>query len=1025
MLRVRLLAALALLLFSLPLPSVQAQGLVELGAQGNALFEAGDYSGASKIFEQFLQKYPESIHADATRYFLGLCYLSLQQPEKALPLLVKAAGSTQESAKPKRAYALFYIALCQLAKANSPSDTPQVAAADFTETTKTIDMLLKEFPDIDLQPDALITRARANVGLKNYDKASQDLTALRTLDPEGPLALDSDYLLGYVIYQQAQQLLADFKKDEASEKIAAAREIYQRLADNDNLAVANDASLQLANLLLADKNYDGARAAYRDLRTKKDVIAELQSRLDKNRALLKQSAGSNPAAEKKFTRLIQHDQQKIDEVQQNPDMSILALNRIGDTYLQQGKYDEARTVYRQAAAYADPEQKKQIEGQIIISLAMQGQADRAKTAYEAFQKAHPNDPLSETMDFLLGNALFQQQRYDEALQALQQSRERYPNGRMIGEVIRLNAMIYMAKKLPSDAIKTFDDFISQAEKGTIKVSPESLDDVKLRRASTLVEMQKTDEAVVAMRNIAETSKTPAIKEAAAYQIPLILITQKKIPDAIQAFVAFAKAYPASPNAPKSLYQVVQLNEKASDENGTIAAAQAFLQAYPEDPLALTVYEKIWKAQIKNKDYDAAFKTQADATAKFPGNPRLIVATFDKAKAQLEGLKKSEDAAPNFQKVIADYDKLDKSGLDETTAKYLRWHAARSTLFLSDMAKKDASAIGTPQSLQDAALASYQAKMKASLDFLASGLVKYGDTDLGNTFLKNYTELLLQQVRAGQMTSDAANQSFTTLIGSLKDPGLRGQVLMARAGVFYELGRKQEALLYFKDAFEKNPDAKFGWEDLSRYANALLEAGQPQQALPLFIQIGKNNASQAQAESLYGQGKALQDQGNLAESAKFFQELKDKYPTSPRILEADYGNALGLASSGKYDEAFTLLKAIQANKTAGNDLRARCLIRIGILYTEVGDKKTSVKETKLPENMKDGKEMSPYELAQNYFVKTSLLFPSFPEIVAEALVRAGEVARKQGKDADARKYFQQVLDKYSSSPWASKAREQMK
>lgn len=97
------------------------------------LFKGGSHENAAKAFQEFLNKYPESVHVPNANYWLGNAQFALKDYKSALGTyqgLLKAFHGT-----PKAAEVLFNIAGCQ-------QELKQGAAAQ-----KTLKQLVAKYPD--------------------------------------------------------------------------------------------------------------------------------------------------------------------------------------------------------------------------------------------------------------------------------------------------------------------------------------------------------------------------------------------------------------------------------------------------------------------------------------------------------------------------------------------------------------------------------------------------------------------------------------------------------------------------------------------------------------------------------------------------------------------------------------------------------------------------------------------------------------------------------------------------------------
>jgi tol-pal system protein YbgF len=99
------------------------------------LSKAGDHAGAVKAFQEFLKKYPASVHAPNAAYWLGNAQFAMKNHKAALETY--RTLRKEYPAFPRDAEALFNIAECQ--NALKQGDAAQ----------KTLKLLITKYPDSD------------------------------------------------------------------------------------------------------------------------------------------------------------------------------------------------------------------------------------------------------------------------------------------------------------------------------------------------------------------------------------------------------------------------------------------------------------------------------------------------------------------------------------------------------------------------------------------------------------------------------------------------------------------------------------------------------------------------------------------------------------------------------------------------------------------------------------------------------------------------------------------------------------
>lgn len=993
-----------------------AQTANEVGAAGLDALNAGDYPKAIATFEKFIKDFPESPNIDVVRYSLGLSYLYAGENAKAAQMLEKVTDSKSADLEPLKAEILFFIAQAYLAQASPLPDGPEKTAL-LQKTTAGINNLLAKFPNSDRKTEALMTRAKIYLQAKDFANAQKDLESLKSID-NPDIKTETDYFLGYAYAQQAAALLDDYKKDEAAEMIQKARDTYKVLTQSSNFAIANDAAFQLANLDFADKKYDEARAGFRALRSKKEIIANVQARVDKLRADVQAAPDAN--TKQFFSRQLQAAQQKLQDVKANPELAVQAMIRIADTYLAEKKYNEARVVLRHIEPFADENQKKVIAINVIITLALQGKADKAQAASTAFEAKYPKDPMGETIDFVIGQALFQQGRFDEALQAFDRSLKNYPNSRVAPQIPAAIARIYVSQGKPDEAIKSFDKVIADAQSGKLKLSPESIDQTKRDRIMTLFGMKKFDEAIAGMKELQASTKSDAVRQDATYQIASMLYSSGKLDDAVKALTEYISKYPSAPNAPTSQFQIILGYAKLSQPDQAIAAAKEYIAKYPDNPQAVRAYEQIWGIYKAQKKFDEMLAAQDEMAKAYPDSEYLIPAYFQRG-ATLQEQKKMDEAKAAYDKALAQYKRLAAANNPGIQNPAIRSNAAFSMIRLASIDLGAAKALGNPAALDEAAKRTFQdLTTKASAGF-ANTVRSFPEADRAVSIaINSMAEANKLKVAAGLSQKSDALIEFSQLAGSIQDPALRLQVNMGQAALAYDLGLVTQSLEFYEKAIN-DPNAKPSWMDLERYGNALQNARQYDKAFKVFERISTQHAGDVKAEpvALYGMGAALQEKGDIAGASGYYTKLKEKFPRSPKVVDAEYGNGLALAADKKYEEAFKTWRGVLANPSASTEAKAKSMLAYGKTLEAAAAAGVEVSDSKQGEGKPP---IPPLDLAVSNYRRIDNYFEAQQEIAAEALYRAAEILKKQNKPDDASKMIQIIYTKYPTTTWATKARD---
>lgn len=1063
------------LAFCLLLPATSsAQNLAALRDQAQKAFEAGNFKEAVTAAQEFLQKDPENIDADKVRLLLGLAQYSagdykacadtfadpkklpedflptvqfhlgasryfLGQHEQAIAPLTAATQAKDEESKANIVpYAQYYIGRAHMDRGSKLDEAKDKAGAAkaWDSAVAAFSTFLTNHPNHELFTDVATARATAYVLMGKLDEALKDLEAMKAKPESAAIADDIDFLTGFVLTQSAQKLQADFKEEEAKAVIERARETYERLAKSPNLVMANQAAFQLANLLFAARDYEAAIAAFRAIRSKGDLIASQEARIEAARRAVSDASGNRDRV-RALQQALKREEQKLVGVKNSPETAVDGLSRIGDSFLQLGSknpvnYDLARLVYRFASQFANDDQKKLLDIQTVITFALQGLADRAETKYAEFRQKYPNDPMAENVPFLLGQALQRQGKHQEAIAKFQESLQKFPNARITGQIPKEIAASQVALGKPEEALKTFDTFINDAKAGKIKIAPEALEDAMRQRALALLAAKKTDEAVKAMQELATTAKTPAIQEEAAFQTAAILSQAGKNEEAAKAFGDFAQKFPTSPRATQAEFFTAVSLERAKKTAEALAAYRAMAEKHKGTDIGIQAMDKIWRLLLAANQLEEMVKAQDALLEAYPQAPQSMLALYERAKFLDEKKKQKIEAAAAYRQVYDFYKKLPAELLQSTQGEKMSEFPSASLARSAEIKRREAAALGDYTTLDDAKKAEWKSMIQSSRGLLEQSVTEFPKSNALGFALQRLVDVMLMEIRAGLSTLNDSATALSKLAGNLQDENAQVQTLIARASLTFQAGQAEQALLFYDEAFKKISNPKsMSWQDYDRYGSILLENQKWDRALEVYGQLKDNFTDQrAQAAAVYGVGAASQGKGDLARAETLFKELKEKYPWSEKIQEAEFGRAMALINQAKYEEGFDVLKQVLGTTRSSNETKARSMIAFARTFIEMGDKNLKTDETKQGENQPD---MNIYELAHNNANKVVLFYKgSLPQLAAEALYLAADArfkqsrtetdpAKKKAFEDGARKLVDELLRDFPTSPWAEKGR----
>lgn len=1104
-------ALFTLLLFVFLLPPARGEN-TDPGQQIVDAFNRGDYESTAKLAEQYIKDNSEADDLGSALYFSGISHFMLKKYPIAVYRLQGAAdfkSSSTDAAKIATIESIKEAALYDLGRAliayseNLNADmlkmdqdfrkdhptknldkfvTGILSASDSEASLKelkdtildkvltTYDLLVKNYPNSLFIPDITQSRAIIHIQRKDYDQAEKDFEALSTMPSAASMKDDVDFRLGWLYGLRAEKLEADFEHEKAQEYISKARAIYERLSASDNLATANDSIFQLANLDFTSGKYESAIQRFHSVMPKASVIKAQNDRI----AVLKEQIKNVQGDDKKLKqRELQHELDKLESIKTGSDLSVDALVRIGNAFLQNKKPDEARTIYRYSLQFAEGEVKKSITVEMIISYAIQGDADDAEKLFTDFKSKNPNDPMSEAINFYIGRALMQQaadpktgtidkDKVQQAIDRFNTNLTEFPSTRVAPEIIKLIGQCYQMLGQPEKAVEIYNKFIDDVKSGKVKVAPEAFEDAQRLMAEALFNLKKYDDAVKIMGELRTSAKTPEIQESAYFRYAFFLQKMDKKEEAAKAIDEFVAKYPTSQNASKAFYTRAQILYAMTkgDAAKVEPAVQAFKDVYtkyPDDKVAMLSYDAVWKIYRTAKLFDKMKEAQDLFLEKFPFAPETVDILVNRAKeiltkpdkapeTETDRIALEDKAIEAYTKALDVYSQATKTtGVIVSTQ--LKESAASAQLAIGDIHARRERAMGAYISMTDDDKKKWEDESNKALEGYKSAVRLAPATNSSATALSKMNDVIKEQLGFQKIDLDKGLEIFISLAsepGIVQNLAAKNQIRISSAALPYDLGMKERSTKIYEDVF-KNADATtpIKWEDLDRYGSILIDLKKYDEALKIYLRLkddfGKYKAADGTMKdnphvlATVSSGLAIIyiNLGKTAEAEPYFKDLEKNYQWSPKYVEAMLFQAEGLYKAKKIDEALKKLVDVTEFPKSAKDVQARALFRLGEILLEQTDSYNGPILKQANGQLrtdKYGKPMTATVMAYNYFCQVELFYgDALPELTGQSLIKAAGIAL-QGSwpdhNADAKKLLLKITTRYSTTSSLSKAREML-
>jgi len=991
-----------------------------------SLYQRGDYAAAVAAYDAVLRDYPTSPVVPNAQVQLALSCLLAGESQKSLDTLAKFfEGPPAGSELTELAALLRPQALSAKAAALKPGDPARQTT--YQEAVKYFNEFIQKYPKSAELESASYGSAIASFQLGEYEAAKTGLKANIQKNGASPSIVESKNLLALIFATEGSKMLSAESADRDTafklyeESSTLLREVIRNGGDP---VLATTAQFQLGEILLNEAAFapeerkphllEEARQAFRGVKANEDVIAEQQRKIDtlpeRRAAALRES---NPATRiallNRVNREASRDASKLEEIRNRPDPSLTALQKVGEAYFQEGKYDEARVVFAHVQPLSGEEDKKRNLYFTAMTYALQNAGGEATAGYEKFQSAHKGDPLAANLPVAMGNMFLNHpdaavRNPEKAAAYFKEAAELYPDSPLRGLSVVNEATARAQQGDFEGALKTYRDFLATNPPANVAAV------AQLGIGNVLKDQGKWNEAIAAYKEL--VGKYPEAKQVEEAEFWVAVGTQQKGDNAasLPLIAAFVAKYPEGTLAPSALYGAASAQLALGHNDEGVATLAQIAEKFPQSqPAPFTYFQR---AQIAGaaQNTDEVVSLMRQFAEKYPQDEKIYFA-FD-------GIGQAENNRGNVAAAVAAY--------GDFAAKYAgNTKAAEAVLKIADLHRAAAERLGRFSALNPEEQAKWKESLAASLSAGEELTSTYPDsTELG-LGLRSLLAAKKLEAAAGLTDAVGVEKYFESLAATAPEKA-KSNVMFARAA-FINDADQARALVEMNKAY--NASLLYAPADLELYGLALITGGKTAEAQAIFEKIASDypnpsgsepaqaapSIQEAQAISLFGLGRLAQEKGDVAGAGQLFEKLKTLYPWSPKVLEANYGIAASLRQQGKGEEAVALLTPIIRAPNASSQLRADAMLLSGYIQKDKNER----------------------EAAIDLFVKISAFYDGVPEAASTGLWEAGQLLEQQvnelqGNDPEKAKKqrvqmlraYQELAEKFPASKFAAQARERL-
>ncbi|MCX7776490.1 MAG: tetratricopeptide repeat protein [Armatimonadetes bacterium] len=261
------------------------------------------------------------------------------------------------------------------------------------------------------------------------------------------------------------------------------------------------------------------------------------------------------------------------------------------------------------------------------------------------------------------------------------------------------------------------------------------------------------------------------------------------------------------------------------------------------------------------------------------------------------------------------------------------------------------------------------------------------------------ELLFVQKRFEEAL---AHYEHSVKLSSGKDEELSGKALYRLGWTLLMLKRDSDAMNAFEGALGKQIPEEIKSDALLQLGYLQFNARKFTQALTTFERLLKEfpNSPFTKQALLY-KGRCLNELEKFADAEVVLQQFIERYPKDALSVRAQFELAWAKQNRKQFDAAIELYKAVAASDAGEMTIEAQ--FRIGECLLLKGDVKEALRE----------------------FLRVALLYEDVHEWAGAAQFYAGLCYERLGEGERAEKSYRTVLEKYSQTKWADRAKERLK
>ena len=577
--------------------------------QATLYYELEEFEHAAQLYAQLIEDYPESPNRAQASLMAGNCLFKLKQYEQAAQAYQQAPEfqSSTDEAGEESSVSDEQPSTELKRSANLSAAIAYYQAGNYQQAQEKLNTI----PEAERTDEELLWTAEVAYRLNLFDDAQKYFQQIAQNSKENDLIQQAHLGELKVLYGQEQW----------REALQYLQSIPQDLLAPEAFLIAGDCALNLKDFARAMTFYQTIRERYPNHPMAHDVLYyvgtaayKLEKFEEARRAfaeLYKQFPGHKYAAdaqyflawtyfrEDQYEQAIREFKLLSERFPQSPLVPQAKL-KIADSYFNMGIYQAAIKEYEEIMQQHQdlPDILGEAQYGLALVYKVTGRYDAYLSATRDFIAKNPDNPLSVTAQYQIGEQFYQQGEYAEAIRAYQWIIDRFPENEYADNALYRIGQAYLQQENLVLALSAFRNLLSlhpnSAFRPTAQYEIANIHFTQLDYEAAAREYQRFIQGFPADSNIPQ----------AMFHYGICLQRLDQLPEATKVFQQIIQRFPTSPQAEEAGFQV---GETLVEQKACLEAEQAFAAVLNgnDQGRAAQARLKIAECYERSSDFDTA------------------------------------------------------------------------------------------------------------------------------------------------------------------------------------------------------------------------------------------------------------------------------------------------------------------------------------------------------------------------------------------------------------------------------------